>query len=355
MNIVLRLCVGQLLIFCFQFHTFDLIQISQMNRVSAQFLAGVPLERINLETVSEKIVIHGNFHSGYSILQILPKFSSWDQQLDFLTLTLDHPLVLKYPFKWSYQIAFLKQCISTLETISEEIRDGFYEHLVNLQQKSTSPQKWVYRHFLLPSNEVVSVAEAPQIISEGTTGLSCWQAGIFLADWMYQNPTKFTGKRLLELGSGTGGTGLIVARSCRPRELILSDCHENVLRLLRENVELNGCQDVRVIDLNWDDPSALDELSADPEVILAADVVYDDTIFRPLVDLLVTMTRRNKDVEIYLAATVRNELTLGGFLAMVESSGLEARVVCSSREVENLMNWDDRTEIKLFLIRAGGE
>ena len=292
-----------------------------------------------------------------SQLKILPLFSDWDQQLSFLSATLLHPTILQYPPKWSYQIAFLKQCIHVLESVAEDIRDEFYELLVSLQEKeSTWPQKWVYRHYLLPeSEEIVTVTEAPQIISEGTTGLSCWQAGIFLADWITQNPQVLQDKRVLELGSGTGATGLIINKSSKPpQELVLSDCHENVLRLLNDNVALNGCQGVRVINLNWDDISHLDEVSVDPEVVLAADVVYDDTIFRPLVDVLLSLWRRRNSILIYLAATVRNEDTLRGFLKMVdETQVLRSEEICNSNQLRNSLNWDDRTEIKLFLIKGG--
>lgn len=270
----------------------------------------------------------------------------------FLEGTLLHPVVLEHSLKWSYQVAFLKQCVSLLEKCASEIRDEFYEHLLMLQDKETNwPQKWVYRNYLLPAC-VVTVKEAPQIISEGTTGLSCWQAGIFLADWMSQNAERFDGKRLLELGSGTGATGLIVSKLCGPRELVLSDCHENVLRLLHENVELNRCEGVRVMDLNWEDASALEEHSIDPDVVLAADVVYDDSIFKPLINVLGNLWNRNRSLDMFLAATVRNEETLAAFLNMATESGLQCVEVCSSRQVKNTLNWDDRTEIKLFLIKG---
>lgn len=292
----------------------------------------------------------------FLIFQIIPK--DWDEQIVFLQATLLHPLVLQHPLKWSNQIAFLKQCIAILESINAEIRDEFYEHLVFLQsQQTTAPQKWIFKHYCLPNTpEIISVKETPQIISEGTTGLSAWQAGIFLADWMTCNRRRFEGKRLLELGSGTGATGLIIIKSCGPQEIILSDCHERVLGLLRDNVELNGCQDsvVRVVDLNWCDPSpTLDSLAIDPDVVLAADVVYDDTIFRPLVELLLILLRRKRSIEIFLAATVRNKETLTAFLRMAEESGLQVEMVARSGDMENNLNWDDQTEIRLFLIQGG--
>lgn len=150
---------------------------------------------------------------------------------------------------------------------------------------------------------------------------------------------------------------MIISRMCELNEVILSDCHENVLRLLRENVQLNGCEEkIKVLNLDWDDTSALDELERsdeDIDVTLAADVVYDDTIFKPLVNVLLSLWRRNTKMQIFLAATVRNEETLKGFLSLVIENGLTWTQVSSSGEVKNLLHWDDTTEIKLFLIEGG--
>lgn len=263
-------------------------------------------------------------------------------------------MVLRNPPKWAYQILFLKQCISILEYCSGDVQDGFYEQLVQLQLKeTTSPQKWIYRHYPTPTEDVITIKETPQIISDGTTGMKAWEAGIWLADWMFSNKEKFQGKRLLELGSGTGATGLIISRLCAPGQLILSDGHQSVLNLLQENVRFNGLeQSVTVLDLNWNDLSSLADSKLDPEIILAADVVYDDTIFKPFVNVLLQLTERKPSLVIYLAATVRNEETLEQFLSLARQSGLTVKNVCTSKEVENRLNWDDQVEIKLFELRG---
>lgn len=274
--------------------------------------------------------------------------------MEFLAATVLDPRIREYPLKWTYQISFLKQCISILESLEIDLRDEFYETLVELQSRANDPQIWIFKHYILPTEEIVTIKETPQIISEGTTGLNCWEAGIFLGDWILSSGDQFVGKRILELGSGTGLTGIIAARTCTPGQLILSDCHEQVLKLARENVALNGCQNlVQVVDLNWDSPTTtLDEYALDPEIIFAADIVYDDTVFRPLVDLFSIFLNRNSAVQIYLAATVRNEATLKRFLDLIESSELSCNEVSNSRRVRNTLCWNEKTEIKLFLIKG---
>ena len=53
------------------------------------------------------------------------------------------------------------------------------------------------------------------------------------------SPTKaelLTGKSILELGSGVGLTGVLLAASGLPRHVVCSDCHPRVLEALRRNV-----------------------------------------------------------------------------------------------------------------------
>lgn len=60
-----------------------------------------------------------------------------------------------------------------------------------------------------------------------------------LSEWILQSKGLFEQKRVLELGSGIGLSGLIVSKECSPESVYLTDCHESVLDLLCENVKLN--------------------------------------------------------------------------------------------------------------------
>lgn len=235
-----------------------------------------------------------------------------------------------------------------------------------MRLQNQESQEWVFKHYVLSADDKgapVVIKEKPQIISEGTTGLCAWQAGIFLANWMCENAKLFENKSILELGSGTGLTGIVAAKQCALSRITLTDCHSQVLRLLEENVALNGCRrdTVRVLHLNWDSPSLdnVDGLSPPPDYVLAADVVYDETIFQPLVNVLTLLSSRNSRIKIILASTVRNSNTLTEFLALIERSGFYYRLLVtatatgdnhSHRPRSSLLHWEASTEIRLFEI-----
>lgn len=48
-------------------------------------------------------------------------------------------------------------------------------------------------------------------------------------------------RNVLELGSGIGLMGLVIQKISQPHHYIFSDCHQDVLNLLQENVNLNSC------------------------------------------------------------------------------------------------------------------
>lgn len=65
------------------------------------------------------------------------------------------------------------------------------------------------------------------------------QAALSLADWCLCNCEFLRNRRILELGSGTGLTGLCVSLHCKPSSYWFSDCHPAVLSMLQSNILLN--------------------------------------------------------------------------------------------------------------------
>ena len=108
----------------------------------------------------------------------------------------------------------------------------------------------------------VTLFESRTTIESGTTGLRTWRASFVLAQFLIQNPSMtcvtnphhsnsrhylaiLVNKSVLELGSGTGFLGLIVADIQASRGgaagcpvLHLTDVDENVLRQCSENTQL---------------------------------------------------------------------------------------------------------------------
>jgi predicted nicotinamide N-methyase len=150
----------------------------------------------------------------------------------------------------------------------------------------------------------VYVLESPGYLGIGG---KVWDSSYVLLAYLLageEQRSLIRGRRVLELGSGTGVTGLALG-TLRPAALMLSDLAE-VVPLLEDNVDLNMLMQARggnadcpvnpfvSLALPWGLP--LDEVAAggvvSPEdlravqTIVASDVVYDPTCYQPLVDTL---------------------------------------------------------------------
>ncbi|KAF0033203.1 hypothetical protein F2P81_015493 [Scophthalmus maximus] len=188
-----------------------------------------------------------------------------------------------------------------------------------------------YKSYLLPCGEAVSLSESVALISEGTTGLVTWDAALHLAEWALDHRHTFTGRTVLELGSGVGLTGITICRSCSPSRFVFSDCHPGVLHKLRANVRLNGLDErqapaVSVEHLDWTAATEEKLREIGPDVVIAADVVYDPDVVVSLVTLLSKILRRSTP-EVLVCSTVRNPETYGGFKLQLENAGLRHHVI----------------------------
>lgn len=237
------------------------------------------------------------------------------------------------PIKLGYQINFLRKLIEFLEQNYTEVHDSVYESYCQAQQNVTRDctEKYAFKHYVLDANTQFTLRESKSFVSEGTTGLCSWQASLALADFMLRNPDITRNKSALELGAGTGLCGLIIMKMCQPRHLILSDGSDACVQLMSENIKRNfpnaseqashkfaiNDQIVECSVIPWHCINEMDEVtSLKPDLLFAADVVYDDTCFDDLsfaIDFVFNL-QQNK-VQMYLAATVRNEHTLKGFLS----------------------------------------
>lgn len=192
-----------------------------------------------------------------------------------------------------------------------------------------------YKSYLLPGGGAVSLLENIALISEGTTGLVTWEAALYLAEWALENQQVFTGRTVLELGSGVGLTGIAICRSCSPKRFVFSDCHSRVLQKLRDNVRLNGLSEqtspaVGVEELDWTAATEEELREVGADVIIAADVVYDPEIVGSLVKLVSTILRcSSAEVlpQVLICSTIRNPETYGGFKQQLENEGISHDVI----------------------------
>ncbi|XP_078690806.1 protein-lysine N-methyltransferase EEF2KMT-like isoform X2 [Branchiostoma floridae x Branchiostoma belcheri] len=213
--------------------------------VQAQFMAMVPLRffrwKFPIEQVQSPTLSHARpllYHldggsRGKAVFDL-------EDQKELLQMTVHHPIIMRYPTSLSYRQAFLKYIIQQCEDAGQEVCDDLYEVYTCLLVSTLEPTSpCCYKTYTLPCGKTVVLREATQIISHGTTGLRTWEAGLCLAEWAVDNSAVFEQKKVLELGSGMGLTGLVISSCCSPAHYIYSDCHPNVLANLWENLVLN--------------------------------------------------------------------------------------------------------------------
>ncbi|NXI49029.1 EF2KT methyltransferase, partial [Chloroceryle aenea] len=276
--------------------------------------------------------------------------------VDILHKTILHPLCVKYPPSTKYRRCFLMELIKKHEGTAAEPLDELYDALAGVLNEEESTH--CYKNYLLPTGEPVTLSESVAVVSGGTTGLVTWDAALHLAQWAMGNSVLFSDRTVLELGSGIGFTGIAICKTCSPRTYIFSDCHPGVLKQLTENIHLNGfivgpetppriqtksqgqgaeatnCQtpELIVAELDWGSVTEKQPLDLQPDVIIAADVVYDPEIILALIGTLQNLATSRADrepPEVYIASTIRNPDTYHLFQAELDKVGIRWQIIPS--------------------------
>jgi predicted nicotinamide N-methyase len=75
-----------------------------------------------------------------------------------------------------------------------------------------------------------------------------WEAGYLLGEFILQNPSLFTNKTIVELGSGVGLSGLCL-RHVNPKKVYLTDYMDQVMQNCQENMEISKLLITQVLTL----------------------------------------------------------------------------------------------------------
>jgi protein-lysine N-methyltransferase EEF2KMT len=179
----------------------------------------------------------------------------------------------------------------------------------------------------------ITLLESPALISSGgTTGLRTWEAALHLGQFLIAQPSLIAGKRVLELGAGTGYLSILCAKHLCAAHVVATDGSADVLAGLAQSLFVNGLQDrpdaVSTMELVWGYslPGA-DEAQCsggqDMHVVLGADVTYDKAVIPALVGTLDDLLGRWPSARAIVAATERNRDTYQSFLAACRMAALE--------------------------------
>jgi predicted nicotinamide N-methyase len=166
-----------------------------------------------------------------------------------------------------------------------------------------SPTERAILTYAAPGLGEIYIEEQPALlVSGGTTGLRTWEGSLLLSEWIIQQQD-MAGKRVLELGAGTGLAAIIAAK--RGANVVGTDGSETVILQLQSNFTLNNV-DVDTETLWFGDHRPI--LNEYWDYVVGADITYDDEIAETLA-VTFSLALRNGGTGV-LAATVRNVETL---------------------------------------------
>lgn len=112
----------------------------------------------------------------------------------------------------------------------------------------------------------ISHDEAQAIVAEPAYWSFCWASGQVLAAYIMNNPELVIGRTVVDMGTGSGVVA-IAAALAGAKKVIACDIDPDALKAASLNASLNGVE-LECI-------TSLQDLSQQPSVLTAADVLYD--------------------------------------------------------------------------------
>uniref|UniRef100_A0A4W3JIE9 Protein-lysine methyltransferase METTL21B-like n=2 Tax=Callorhinchus milii TaxID=7868 RepID=A0A4W3JIE9_CALMI len=133
-------------------------------------------------------------------------------------------------------------------------------------------------------------------------GSHVWQAGVGLCHYFEREEISFAGKKVIELGSGTGIVGILAV--LLGGNVTFTD-QTFVLKQIKYNISVNipaSCKDrTKVCSLHWGEDQ--NNFPSDYDIILGSDIVYSRSSYPLLLQTLKHLS--NQGTTIYISSQIR--------------------------------------------------
>lgn len=165
-------------------------------------------------------------------------------------------------------------------------------------------------------------------------GSLAWKSGIYLANYLvdaYAADPNWKPRRVLELGSGIGLGGVCIDKLHKGREdewkLVLTDGDDAVLQILQVHLRLNRCQPQTTCEkLSWGTGlREFEERHGLFDFIIAADVVYEESSIRPLLQTVSALLGREVSSRFVLVQEIRFQRLIDETIAIGKEFGLDLK------------------------------
>lgn len=178
------------------------------------------------------------------------------------------------------------------------------------------------------------------------------------------------GKRVFELGAGTGMLSILCAKYLGLSGVVATDGDEGIVDALKSNIFLNGLDAeesshsiIRTAALKWGWPLDASSFAEDygmeiPDVLLGADVTYDKSAVPSLVSSLREFFDLNSSLQVLIAAIIRNEQTFEAFQNACKRNGFSLDLVDFPQVPEYLQDgpfYPTSIPIQIWQITRRGE
>jgi len=213
----------------------------------------------------------------------------------------------------------LRPIYAPLKSVSRSCTDGLFPEFNEVND---------FNDCLLLGSRVVWRPSSPPLLIKQTmtmqnlwkssTGSSVWGGGLVLSRYMEVLGSSFwSGKRVIELGTGTG-LGSITAAKLGASAVLATDRDPAVLELAGENARANlgRGSTFRTAELTWGSSAA--SLAGDWDVVIGADLTYNREAWPALAD-----TINGLRAPLLLSASERRPNELKELQAFLSSEGLD--------------------------------
>ncbi|XP_062210546.1 calmodulin-lysine N-methyltransferase-like isoform X2 [Phragmites australis] len=213
------------------------------------------------------------------------------------------------------------------------------ESLVNAFNKYENDlecQKDVYVCYKLPSSKLnliyrrddslgLNDIETSNRYNIDTTGLvCCWPSEEVLAYYCINHSDMFRSKKVLELGSGYGLAGLVIAASTNADEVVISDGNPQVVEYIQKNISINaetfGETKVKSMILHWDKEQATELLNTF-DIIVASDCTFFKQFHQSLARIVKSLLKPSATSQAIFLSPKRG-YSLDKFLEIIKENGM---------------------------------